>query len=130
MNIYEKMTAELEARKERSAWSKGVKLYALELVESLEEVASYNEHDPRNAAECREWMLNGASDWKQYSWGGCSLCYNGQIARRLCNPSELKKTDNGNRKPNASEEWLDTQARALYQAAEIVCKLFEQCEEV
>lgn len=130
MNIYEKMTAELENRKDRSAWSKGVTVYALELVENLREAAEYNERDPRNVAECREWMLNGASDWKQYSWGGCSLCYNGQIARRLCNPSELKKTDNGNRKPNAREEWLDTQARALYQASERVCELFANLKEV
>lgn len=130
MNIYEKMTAELENRKGRGAWSKGVTVYALELVESLQESAAYNERDPRNAEECREWMLNGASDWKQYSWGSCSLCYNGQIARRLCNPSELKKTDNGNRKPNAREEWLDTQARALYQASERVCELFANLKEV
>ena len=124
MSIYERMTAELENRKDRSAWNKGVTVYALELVENLREAAEYNERDPRNVAECREWMLNGASDWKQYSWGGASLCYNGQIARRLCNPSELKKTDHGNRTPNAKEEWLDTQARALYQACKRVCELF------
>lgn len=126
MNIYEKMTAELENRKDRSAWNKGVTVYALELVENLREAAEYNERGPRNVAECREWMLNGASDWKQYSWCGCSLCYDGEIARRLCSPSELKKTDNGNRKPNAQEEWLDTQARALHQACERVCELFRE----
>ena len=115
------MTAELESRKDRSAWNKGVTVYALELVENLREAAEYNERDPRNVAECREWMLNGARDWKQYSWGGCSLIYNGDIADRLCSPSELKKADNGNRKPNAQAEWLDTQARALYQACERVC---------
>lgn len=130
MNIYEKMTAELENRKDRSAWNKGVTVYALELVENLREAAEYNERDPRNVAECRAWMLNGASDWKQYSWGGSSLCYNGQIAHRLCSPSELKKTDNGNRKPNAQEEWLDTQARALYQASERVCELLANLKEV
>lgn len=124
MSIYEKITAELENRKDRSAWSKGVTVYALELVENLQESAAYNERDPRNAAECREWMLNGAGDWKQYSWGGWSLGYNSQIARRLCSPSELKKTDNGNRKPNGMEEWLDTQARALHQACRLVCELF------
>ena len=41
MSIYEKMTAELEAQKDRSAWSRGVKAYALELVEELEERAAY-----------------------------------------------------------------------------------------
>ena len=33
MTIYERMTKELEARKDRSAWNKGVTLYAFELVE-------------------------------------------------------------------------------------------------
>lgn len=36
---------------------------------------------------------------------------------RLCTPSELRRTHNGERRPNSREEWLDTQARALYQAA-------------
>lgn len=62
-------------------------------------------------------LLNGADDWNAYSWGGCALCYDGDIAERLCSPSELKKTRNGERRPNSREEWLDVQARALYQAA-------------
>lgn len=65
----------------------------------------------------KEWLKNGASDWDQYSWGGSSLIYNSDIAERLCCPSELKKTRNGERRPNSREEWLDTQARALRQAA-------------
>ena len=50
------------------------------------------------------------------AWGGCSLIYNGDIAERLCTPSELKKTRNGERRPNDREMWLDTQTRALRQA--------------
>ena len=41
MAIYDKITAELEARKDRSAWDKGVNVYALELVEELKERAEY-----------------------------------------------------------------------------------------
>lgn len=44
------------------------------------------------------------------------------IAKRLCNPTELKRTDNGRLDPNKREQWLDTQARALYQA----CRRFMQ----
>ena len=66
--------------------------------------------------------MNGASSWDQYSWGGCSLIYNSDIAERLCTPSELKQTRNGERKPNANEEWLDTQARALYQASAAIAR--------
>ena len=124
MIIYERMTKELEARKDRSAWNKGVTLYALELVEELEERAEYEGRNPEAGKECREWMLNGAQDWDQYSRGGRSLIYDSDIAERLCCPSKLKRTRNGERRPNSREEWLDTQARALYQAANRVSSLY------
>lgn len=124
MTIYEKMTAELEARKDRSAWDKGVNVYALELVEELEERAEYEGRNPEPGAQCREWLLNGAQDWNAYSWGGSALIYDGDIAERLCTPSELKKTRNGERRPNGREEWLDVQARALYQACNRVSRLY------
>lgn len=120
----DKVVAELEARKDRSAWGRGVNAYALELVEELKERAVYEGRNPEPGAECREWMLNGAQDWAQYSWGGSSLIYNCDIAERLCTPSELKKTRNGERRPNSREEWLDTQARALYQACDRVSRLY------
>lgn len=104
--------------KHRSAWDTGVSQYALDLLENLREMIQYNERNPRDVGELESWLLNGAADWKEYSWGGCALCYNGQIAKRLCTASELKKTQNGAKKPNKSEEWLDTQARALFQAAQ------------
>ena len=124
MKIYERMTKELEARKDRSAWNKGVTLYAFELMEELQERAKYEGRNSEPGAECKLWMLNGAQDWKQYSWGGCSLIYDSDIAERLCCPSELKRTRNGERRPNSREEWLDTQARALYQAANRVSRLY------
>ena len=88
-NIFDKLTAELEARKDRSAWDKGVTVYALELVEELKELATYEGRNPEPGAECREWMLNGARDWAPYSWGGSSLIYDCDIAARLCTPSAL-----------------------------------------
>lgn len=124
MTIYEKINAALEARKDRSAWNKGVTLYAFELVEELRERAKYEGRNPEAGEECRKWMLNGAQDWNEYSWGGSSLIYNGDIAERLCCPSELKKTRNGERRPNSREEWLDTQARALFQACNRVARLY------
>lgn len=126
-----KVSAELEARKDRSAWDKGVNAYALELVEELRERAAYEGRNPEPGKECREWMLNGAQDWNQYSWGGSSLIYDCDIAERLCAPSELKKTRHGERRPNGREEWLDTQARALYQACNRVARIYSRlCEEV
>ena len=126
MAIYDKITAELEARKDRSAWDKGVNAYALELVEDMKELAEYEGRNPESEKECREWMLNGAHDWSQYSWGGSSLIYDSDIAERLCTPSELKKTRHGERRPNSREEWLDTQARALYQACNRVSRLYSR----
>ena len=120
----DKVSAELEAHKDRSAWGRGVNAYALELVEELRERAAYEGRNPEPGKECREWMLNGAQDWNQYSWGGSSLIYDADIAERLCTPSELKKTRHGERRPNSREEWLDTQARALTQACNRVARVY------
>lgn len=112
--------AGLEAQKDCSAWSKGVTLYAFDLLDELEEAADDGYIDADDLASYRlvyRAMLNGASDWSQYSWGGSSLICNSDIAERLCCPSELKKTRGGERRPNSREEWLDVQARALSQAA-------------
>lgn len=117
MREYADIKETLETRKDRSAWDKGVTIYALELLEEYAERAAYEGRQAANTAEFKEWLKNGASDWDQYSWGGSSLIYNSDIAERLCCPSELKKTRNGERRPNSHEEWLDTQARALRQAA-------------
>jgi hypothetical protein len=102
----------IEATNPRSAWNRGVKAYALELLEELPKNVEYYSIQSLEAD-----LLNGAQDWNQYSWGGCSLIYDEDIAKRVCTPSELKKTRNGERRPNSREEWLDTQARALSQAA-------------
>ena len=120
----DKVAAELEAQKDRSAWDRGVNAYAMELAAELKEIAAYEGHNPKPGRECREWMLNGAKDWKQYSWGGASLIYGADIAERLCTPSELKKTRHGERRPNSREEWLDVQARALTQACDRVARVY------
>lgn len=113
----EEARKELETRKTRSAWERGVTAYALDLLDSLEEALDYYKEEPADRATLEKYLLNGATDWSQYSWGGSALIYDGDIAKRVCTPSELKKTRNGERRPNSREEWLDTQARALYQAA-------------
>lgn len=111
MKTITEITAIIEATNPRSAWKKGVKAYALEILEDLPRNVEYG-----SIESLKKDALNGARDWNQYSWGGSSLIYNEDIAKRLCTPSELKKTRNGERRPNAREEWLDCQARALKQA--------------
>lgn len=117
------ITAIVEAGNTRSAWTRGVKAYALDMLEEMAFNAKHGYLDLdafSNGKMLRDALLNGASDWSQYSWGGSALIYDPDIAERLCNPSELKKTRNGERKPNSREEWLDTQARALGQAARLI----------
>lgn len=117
MKNYSDILAALEARKDRSAWNKGVTAYAIDLLDQYQERAELEGREAASRKELEEWLLNGASTWGEYSWGGSAQIYNGDIAKRLCNPSELKRTHNGERRPNSREEWLDVQARALAQAA-------------
>ena len=132
MTNIEKLYRSIESEKQRSAWDKGVTQYALELVEQLGEQINggyFDELDLTESKKVRAALLNGAADWSQYSWGGSALIYDGDIAERLCCPSELKKTRNGERRPNSREKWLDTQARALFQAANRVCRHIRTLEK-
>ena len=142
MTNIEKLYQSIENEKQHSAWNKGVTKYALELVEQLGEQIRdgyFDELDLSDPKKVRAAMLNGARDWKHpndeyaawstYSWGGSALIYDCDIAERLCTPSELKKTRHGERRPNSREEWLDTQARALYQAARRVCRHIKALEK-
>ncbi len=117
MAIYENILNHIERAAARSAWERGVNKYVHELIDNLDK-----QKEPENIYELKKMLLNGAKDWRQYSYDGCSLIYDCDIAMRLCTPSELKRTNYGDRRPNASEEWLDVQARALAQAAyKIAC---------
>nr|DAQ92816.1 MAG TPA: hypothetical protein [Caudoviricetes sp.] len=126
---FEKMAEIINGREQRSAWRRGVTAYALELLEELKEGVDggYISADDLNTpADFSRALLSGASDWSAYSYDGCSLIYNGDIAVRLCCPSELKKTREGERRPNSREEWLDVQARALAQAARVVRMAYQK----
>ena len=124
---YSAVRERIKATPARSAWRRGVSAYALELLDSVAGRAAYEGHGPEDVAQLRKWMLDGARDWSEYSYGGCSLVYDGDIAERLCTPSELRKTRGGERNPNCRESWLDVQARALYCAA---CAVVTACKEV
>lgn len=102
--------AALENRNNRSAWTRGVNVYAIDLVENLGDLESGTVEDIKKA------LLNGATDWSQYSWSGSALICDSDIALTLCTPSELKKKKGGELRPNQNEDWLDVQARALFQA--------------
>lgn len=103
--------AKLNERKDRSAWDKAVTAYAVEIVEAMSV-----DGEQEISRESLPQALNGARDWEQYSYGGCSLVYDAEIAARVCCPSVLKRKRGGDLEPNARETWLDVQARALAQA--------------
>lgn len=106
----------LDERRDRSAWDRGVTRFAHDIIETILE-SSCTMEDLRTVRGIDDILRNGARDWTRYSWDGCYLIYDGDIAENLCTPSELKRTRNGERRPNSREEWLDVQARALAQAA-------------
>jgi len=106
----------------KSSWKNGVKEYAIELIENMIE-NNGNDFEFYGSAADKKTLLNGANNWKQYSFGGCSLIYDIDIAERLCNQTELKRSKNGEKDPNKNETWLDCQARALLQAENMIIRI-------
>lgn len=120
---FEQACEAVQNASQRSAWARGVRMYALEMLAELEENVMERYISPEALLErrgIRSAILNGAKDFRQYSEGGCALIYDYDICRRLCTPTERKRTRDGERNPNGRETWLDVQARALYQAYELV----------
>lgn len=99
----------------RSAWKKGVADAAFDLLEDFE-----GEELPATVKELEKALLNGCESWEQYSYYGNALCYNYQIAKRFCTPSEYQKKHEGALPPNNSENWIELQARALCQAFRLI----------
>lgn len=112
--IIEKLNA---GRTARGAWHNAIiddAVTMLDVWTDAEITAAYN------AGTLKKLLLNGADGWTAYSYGGCALIYDADIARHYCTPSEYRRTDGGRRQPNNKESWLDVQARALWQAARLV----------
>lgn len=114
----------IENLKVRSAWNKGVKEYTTYLIDEC--ISNYEYEEITSLQELKGVCLNGASDWNQYSYGGFALVYDQDIAERLCNPSELKRCKGGLNEPNKRETWCDVQARALFQAWEMIKRVYNE----
>lgn len=100
----------------RSAWNKGVLYYALFIMSKFE---------PETEIESETDLLNGAYDWGHASCSGCFNVSDEVIALSVCSNSELRKTDYGKRRPNRDETWLDVQARALFQASDLILSIIK-----
>lgn len=131
------LTAIQEQKPARSKWERAVIEDAEEMIsEAIDNLRDNPEEAPRDltalTAELLNVSVNTLRSWggddghngirslyqcaHESSWGGSHLCYDCDIARHYCTPSELKRTRDGARRPNARDEWLDVQARAIYQA--------------
>lgn len=60
---------------------------AIDLLDNLKETS----YQINTMKDVRKSLLNGARDWNQYSYGGCALIYDGDIADHYL--SEDKKND-------------------------------------
>lgn len=112
----QKIRKRLEATKPRSAWDKGVKKIAESLLDKYEEIVQYREGADTVPPLTEKTVLNDASSWEHYCYGGCAMIYDREIAKTLCTPSELRRTYFGRKAPNSRETWMDVQVRAHVQA--------------
>lgn len=123
--MYEEILKGLEKRSfNRSAWDRAVNIYACELLDNIDI------ENISNVAELKKATLNGAENFKEYSYGGCSLIRDEDIAKRCCTPSEFRKTKEGSRNPNSRESWLDVQTRALNQAYNRIARIYRKIKEM
>lgn len=111
----------IEKIKTNSAWSNGIKNYMFELVENIENHKNYINKNLKDLSinELKEICLNGATNWSQYSWGGCSLVYNYDILENLFPKSIVKKYKNSD--SIKGTHLLEYQAMALHRA---FCKIY------
>ena len=117
----EKLKSILEEEYEstKGTYKKAVILYALELVDNIGDNYTTTQEQRDNLEniekqDLKSLALNGADSWSQYSWGGCSLCYNYDILERLFCPSIVKKYENADTVQGV--HLLDRQANALARA--------------
>ena len=120
MNIKElKNKLEKEYENTKGTYKRAVVLYALELVDNIGDHYTTTQEQRDNlekidTQDLKALALNGADSWSQYSWGGCSLCYNYDILARLFCPSIVKKYENADTVQGV--HLLDRQANALARA--------------
>ena len=97
----------------KSAWNNGLKQYMHNFID-YDNILFDKLVKSKNFDEFEQILLNGANNWTQHSWSGCSLCYNYDILERLYPASIIKRYQNCSMVNGM--ELLDIQAKALNQA--------------
>lgn len=101
-----------DTERKRGQWNKATAYYADLLLDSYIEICKwYADRNEVIPALSLDIVLSGTSGWRQYSYGGCALVYDGDIAKVVFTPAQFAKWEQG-RKVTA-EPLLDIQARAL-----------------
>lgn len=101
-----------DTERKRGQWNKATAYYADFLLDSYIEICKwYADQNEAIPALSLDIVLNGASGWHQYSYCGCALVYDVDIAKVVFTPAQFAKWEQG-RKVTA-EPLLDIQARAL-----------------
>lgn len=112
--------AEINRIKCRSAWNKGIKIYAVMLLGNLKE-NGYKGRDITSPAILRKSLLNGAADWETFSRGGCALVYCGDIVKTLFTPARYAEYINNRNNDNFTTDYIfDCQRLALQQAEKLI----------
>lgn len=124
---YNEIIEKMNGMKPRSAWKKGVLSYAYILLENVFDGIKCEYFNPFEV-DITDYLVakycyNGARNATEYSYGGCALIYDEDIAIQLCAVGELRRCNFGRKQPNNRETWLDVQARALFQAAELLVNI-------
>lgn len=115
---YEALVKAVGKSTKRGTFGKGVVEYALEIADEVHErdIQEGKDSFTLDSEGFENECLNCASDWMEYSYGGCALVSNHGIALRLASPSELRRTKEGGREPSGTKTWLDLQGSALVKA--------------
>lgn len=122
-NLKAALIAAIESQSARSTWDRATKIYAAEVIEAIDL------DNVQTIADLKKEIMNGAESWKEYSYGGCSLIYDADIAARVCTPSELRAKRGGELQPSRRENWLDVQGRALGKAARRIAWAFAEVQK-
>ena len=105
--------AEKMSRTERSYWSRGV---ASLIRDYGEEVLGEHDGEIISARDFYKIWNCGNDSLRDAVYGGCFDIWSYDIAKRLCTPSALKKSNKGMRRPNKRQNWIDVELIAVQQA--------------
>ena len=113
IETYNNIIEELKSYQYGSIWDNGVKAYAIDILQNVRDAIKYHGEEPESIEELEEVMLDGASSWREYSYAGNALVYNGEIKSRLFNGRDELN-------PYPDDSLLDVQTYALEEASNMV----------